>query len=469
MSTHLVAYEAYDVFQNAIPNATDEVSVDGGQTYRQLQGKEATDGFETPDGSKFVARISTRGMWPVNQPLVIKEDDHLDFDGDRDFGAAPLFSHSTGQPGRWRHLLHSAMTLLRDGASDRRNHGCPDLPAYSHNLLAFDGASVLTTSGRGLSRLAGRVVPNVPSHATADSGDVLFLKSITGATLPGSSSVVPELTAAYVPKGLDLAQPVPIHLFFSPNTANKHGDYPYGPEFTAMIDNYLVSGGKRFLNQLNASQKQCVFVFPLAPREGQFAGLMPASRLRRFLLEVVYCLHRVVAGVRFPFVEPRISICTLSAFSAGALPLVEVMKTSMHGEFPELLECYSLDGVGKELSPTFDAWWRGGAGGRTVRMYSSQLPDAHPSFASAVTMRSGQAWESSRPSATYTYTPLEFWRTVCLENNETGVASGYFKPPTKPTDPSPEVPLTDWTSEVHQLIPELFLEHALRNSALPSR
>ncbi len=199
MSTHLVAYEAYDVFQNAIPKATDEVSVNGGQTYRQLQGKEVTDGFETPDGSEFVARISTRGMWPVNQPLVIKEDDHLDFDGDRDFGAAPLFSHSIGQPGRWRHVLYASLTLFRNGGPDRKAHGCPDVPSFTHNVLTFRGPPVFDATGTGLARFAAMIQPSVPSFGA--NGTLLFLKTVPNAALhaPGEDVRVPELTAVFVP------------------------------------------------------------------------------------------------------------------------------------------------------------------------------------------------------------------------------------------------------------------------------
>ncbi len=144
-----------------------------------------------------------------------------------------------------------------------------------------------------------------------------------------------------------------------------------------MTDNYLNSGGKRLLQQRSASKKQVVFVFPLAPRDAQFRGILPARRTRLFLLEIAYFIHRHVGGVRFPFATPQLGLCSASCFSSGADPWLHLLRSSIdEGAFPEFKEAYSLNRFpGKErshwddMSETVEAWWKMGRSGRRLRMY----------------------------------------------------------------------------------------------------
>jgi len=462
VSSHLCAFDAYDVLQQATSDATYEVSFDGGASFRMLKSDEKTTGIAVPNGQKFTARISKAGLFPVVQPLVIRDDDHLDYDGPRDFGASPLFSHTGNQTTPWRHMLHASLTLLRDGGVDRRAHGCPEVPPFTHDILSFTGVPVLSPAGTGFGRFAATLTPSAPSYS---NGQLLFFKTVSGAKLDGAQARAPELTAVFVPKSIDLAAPVPMHIFFTPNTGTKTGDYPYGVgggSFSEMTDNYLVSGGKRFLNQCNASGKKVVFVFPLGPREAQFGGILPATSLRRFLLELVYCIQRTAGGVRFRFEEPRLGVCSASAFSAGGETLVNLMQSSMGDEFPELREAYALDAfLGKtvdahiRLASTFSAWWAGGTKGRRVRMYTHygfvEDVEARPNFAKTIATRSGGAFSTDLPETTLAYAPVPFWQKVSNEEPLGSPFSSYLGK--RPDD-----------SSTHQLMPCIFLQHALKNS-----
>jgi hypothetical protein len=470
MSDHFVTMEGFDVMDQAVGDAQREVSFDGGATYRSLSAGERTDGVKVAVGQKFVARVSKEGLFPVVQPLVVPSPADLDSDGERDYGALPFFSHSMNHSASagWNHVFGASLTLLRDGQPDRKAHGCDDIPSYSWDTLSFSGAQVFNASGAGWGRFVGTVAPHVPSLG---AGKLLFLKSVRNAKLDDNSARVPALTAVFVPSCVDLGKPIPMHVFFSPNTGVKKGEYPYGLEFNAMVDNYLVSGEKRFIQQLNVSKKKCVLVFPIAPREAQFAGILPALRLRRFLHEVAYCLLRLVGGRAFSFVRPALGTCSASTFSSGAYSLTPLILSSMGSEFPELREIYVLDGFRgesaggyAELAGALSGWWRGGRNGRRVRMYTKYdellAPGATPSFARNITVRSGAAFACEGPDSTFAYVPIPFWRTLFNEQVDSGhPLSAYFGKWNK--NPA----MRDDDALVHQLIPCIFLGHALKNSS----
>ncbi len=468
MSDHFCTLQGFDVLQEAVPDAVHEISLDGGASFRTIVGKERTDGVKLREDQKFVARVSKAGLFTVTQPLVVQGGNHLAFDGEPDFGARPVFSHSTSPVVQWRHVLHTSLTLLRDATPDRKAHGCADLPSYAHNMLSFGGAAVLASGGWGWARFAGGLAPEVPS---LPSGKLLFFKTVVGAKLPGGAKRVPELTAVYVPSSVDLAKPLPMHVFFSPFTHPKKGDYPYSTDFNAMIDNYLVSGGKRLVNQINAAKKKCILVFPVAPREEHFAGVLPAAQLRRFLLEVACCVRRTAGGETFQFERPTLGLCSASAFSSGAEPLIALMQSSMANEFPELREIYSLDGFpgGSTkafggMAATATAWWGNGAKGRRLRMYShygeGAGPAELPAFAKTPTSRNGDAFATELEKATYVHAPTTFWQRLFDEQADTSSPlSGYFWAWALDRDKTKD------GDRVHQLMPSVFLEHAFRNSA----
>jgi hypothetical protein len=285
----------------------------------------------------------------------------------------------------------------------------------------------------------------------------LFAKAPAGAAEP-------ELVALYAPPGLDLAQPVPTHVFFTPPPpADVHGPYPYSSDFNRIVSNYLVGGTKRLLNQHNAAGKKCLFVFPVPPRDRYFNGLLPSSNLRRFLLEAAYWLARVVGNTGFP--TPRLTYCAASGFSRAGDILFGLMQTSLGSQFPELKEVYCLDVVHEAGAADFLAvaqQWKNASPARRVRIYEHYAGWGASPLAPQMTHRSGAAREWQGPDATLASASPEFWREVFREDGQ-GVV-GYFEVKNNRADKG-ESDINE--SVVHQVMPGVFLQHALRNSAFP--
>ena len=96
-----------------------------------------------------------------------------------------------------------------------------------------------------------------------------------------------------------------------------------------MLHNYLISGGKRFLNQQVASRRSCVFLFPLPSPKTYFSALQSAAALRSFCLQTVHYLQKTRAASQSA--TPRLGACALSGFSEGGRPLANVISSSPTG------------------------------------------------------------------------------------------------------------------------------------------
>jgi hypothetical protein len=290
MVEHRVFMSPSDVAGTPLSSARCELSTDGGDNWRLITIAERQAGVSLKPGQRFVARIGAPGTWQVVQELVLSEGDlTLEFDGDRDFGSVSVSSTPAAEPmpNQFRHVFNACLSLFRDAMPDRNDNGNNPPPAYMYTVLDFNGTSVLSDGNAGLDRFdAGRAV-NVVSYG-ANVGDLYFIKT-------SADSSKPQESAVFVPSGLDLTQPVPVHLFFSPSTGGKKLPYPYSDgdnSFNSMLHNYLISGGKRFLSQHVASGKSCIFVFPLPSPKAYFSNLQSAASVRRFCLELVYYLRK---------------------------------------------------------------------------------------------------------------------------------------------------------------------------------
>lgn len=482
MTTHRVRFQPYDIFHRSIDDAKQEVSFDQGATWRPLSSRELQDGLSIKEGQPFVARVSKPGLWPVVQPLIVRDGSSslpandgspvpsLDFDGQKDYGAWSFFSHDNG-PGSWMHVVHVALTLFRNAAEDRVQHGlAPTLPDWRWSVLSFDGQRVLSGRGKGFERFAASLADDVPSWRP--NGTVAFAKTPKGARW--GKHRLPELVVIFTPTGLDLTKPLPIHTFFTPQTDKKRGDYPHSTSpdgFSAMVDNYLVSPGKRLLNQHAASKKSCICAFPVAPPGDYFQAIQTGPELRRYLLEIAYWLRR--ERDPFEFANPGLGYCAVSGFSAAGGVLAALLPSCGAGAFDELREAYCLDAFPgdteaafRALSSVISSWWSNGAKGRRVRMYSKygfhREAANRPDFAKSGTVSADGTLEVTSPTATFAYTSLAFWQRVQQEN--AGSTKARYFPTTKDEDTGVERERPLDYDDLHQLMPAVFLEHALRNS-----
>ena len=331
-------------------------------------------------------------------------------------------------------------------------------------MLSFDDVNVLANAGSAYQRFAAHVEPNVPSYGPA-VGRLVFIQTLDDS--------VPQLAAVFVPAGLDVLAPVPMHVFFCPNTGGKKRPYPFSngtDSFNGVLHNYLTGGDKRLINQHAAARVRCVLVFPLPPPTGYFSGIQDAKRLRRYCLEVVFLLQRL-AGYHMPI--PLLGRCALSAFSEGGIPLHNVVRSSPDGSaFPELKEIYLLDVVApcgnttslgsyQTLLQTLNGWHRCDSERRvrTYTQYSAFNACVPGGVKPAVSRTNAGASDASASSAdcTFLFAPISFWKVVKQEQQ--GVS------------PNPSYVLggldgqaKDQERTVHQLMPCIFLEHALKNS-----
>jgi len=461
--SHLVRYQAFNVSNQPISNVGQEVSFDGGNQFRSLTSAELSQGLSVEVDQAFVARVSLAHHFSVTQPLKVVVQDgepRLTFDGAAVEGAmatAPLVDLSRGGTGLF--VFSCWLSIFRDASASMTKAGNVPVAPFQHHLVAWSGPDVLASGGAGLGRFAASIAPNVPSHIPGQ-GTLVF-----GET---PDSTVPQLAAIYVPDGLDLTAPdplpVPVHIFFSPSTGGKTGPYPFSNgngSFNSVFHNFLTSGGKRMINQHNSARRRCIFVFPLAPPSGYFDGIKNAARLRLYCLEAVHLARRLLGKRIMPIA--RLARCALSAFSEGGRPMNDVLVSSLAGNsFPELKEIYCLDTVSPAGSTTDAASyqtfvgtvsrWQAAAEDRHVRIYTQST--AWDSVAPQL-MKKGPdrtntgSKDYAAPSTTFVFTSFAFWQKVQSE-------------PQGPPDPQYGY------GDIHQLMPCLFLQPALRNSGFPS-
>jgi len=456
---HLVSYQAYNVTNAPLPQALGEVSFDGGGTFRELTADERTAGFSVEVDQSFVARLSLPHHFPVQQGLRVRVDDdgelRLIFEGPTAPGSMGTIPIVDVKRGNTKSFVFSAwLSIFRDAAPAMSAAGNAPVAPFMFNILEFDGPAVLSSGGTNVGRFAATVRANVQSNVPSE-GTLIF-----GET-PDDST--PQVSAIWVPNGMDLLSPVPVHVFFSPSTGRKTGTYPFSNGangFNAVLHNFLTGGGKRFINQHVSAKRRCLFVFPLAPPKGYFAGIQDAARLRLYCLEAVHLAQRLVAQRVAP--TARLDRCALSAFSEGGRPLNNVVVTSLRGEFKELKELYCLDTVSPAGSDgdagSYSTFlgnvrrWQALDADRRVRIYTRSA--ALDSVASSLGIggpvrRNGLAKEYASANTTLAFTPELFWRQLQKES-------------------APALnPLFD-LSDLHQVMPCAFMQHGLKNSGFAS-
>jgi hypothetical protein len=419
------------------------------------------------------------GLWPVEQTVRIdpSAEDDCQYVGAVDEGARSLYSYQVGA-GTWRHVIYGALTLFRDATERRAREGLTALPEYRSDVIAFPQINVLSDdpSATFVGRLAGAVQRSVPSY---DRNVQLYPGGTNGQLcylMTPDSSPKPRLAAVYVPPGIDWTQPIPLLTFLTPYTNQKAGNYPWSTDFNAMLDNYLVNLSKRLLAQLNASRRQCVFVFPIPLPQTFYNAFHQASELRSYLIEVVYWLQRKVGRQRFP--QPRLGHCAIAAFSGGGDALRHILQSAAAGGFNELREVYGLDTINNPKYGGYGAfrqalatWWSVDQPSKRIRFYESD--------------RAGTPWSNLGPSlglhqrgrtvdgaveyqgvnATVAWLPTPFWEAMWTEDPDPRrEVLGHF-----PVDPLTKNPVRPTLHTVHQRIPAIFLQHALASSDFAMR
>jgi hypothetical protein len=403
-------------------------------------------------------------------------EDDCQYAGTVDEGARSLYSYQVGA-GSWRHVIYGALTLFRDATERRAREGQNALPEYRSDVIAFPQVNVLNDdpSATFVGRLAGTVQPNVASY---DRNVQLYPGSTNGQLcylMTPDNSPKPRLAAVYVPPGIDWEQPIPVLTFLTPHTLNKTGPYPWSTDFNAMLDTYLVSGSKRLIAQINSSGRRCIFVLPIPLPQTFYGAIQQSTEMRTYLLEVVYWLQRKVGHQRFP--RPRLGHCAVAAFSGGGNALGVLMRTAAMGGFDELKEIYGLDAVNADnggyapFAAALRAWWLRDQSSKRIRFYESDRAGTDwASIGADLGLRTrgrfvGGALEYQGTNATFAWLPSPFWQAIWAEDpSPRREVLGHF-----PYNNRTQMPIRPTDQSVHQVIPGVFLQHALANSAFERR
>lgn len=329
-----------------------------------------------------------------------------------------------------------------------------------HPVLDFIGPSVLDPAGKGWFQLR-----HAPKTGVTPVGKMLYAERVE----------TPKLIGIWVPDGVAVTRqrnnvdpsksPINFHVFYHPSPGVLSGSYPFSFAFVDLISRYLFyfpRKHKMMVNQQAAAGAKTVMVFPVGSPSGWYDKYGGQSSVLRLLQEVAFFLQRM-HGIPIPL-QP-VGKCAVSGFSAGG-SFVHQAITLENAFFDKnvLREVYAFDIRGptpSTFAQTLGAWLRRNPGGdpRKFRLYTTvdSWFSAHEGIDRTLTTVQGPAGARERtgPNFTAVFTPEStFWNALN---------------PAVPADGKPELqssyqifkPVFD---DVHQLIPAIFLEHALRNS-----
>ena len=202
-----------------------------------------------------------------------------------------------------------------------------------------------------------------------------------------------------------------------------------------------------------------IFVFPVGSPSSQMGDITTQDGMLRLLQEVNYFIQRI-DGVPYPL-QP-VGDVALSAFSAGLRNMRKILTSPTNELFFNVLlkELYILDGVlspdsGGELYKSFIkgllTWWQDGDSMKTFRLYTQTLAyykDLKPHVTGGQeTTGAANSHEIDADRATLIYVPAnDFWQPILHKTSKNSEKNYNF-----------------WY--VHQLIPSMFMTHALEHSA----
>jgi hypothetical protein len=336
------------------------------------------------------------------------------------------------------------------------------LDPFNNPIIDFTGLTVVNQSAQGgWNQLIQTAIPvNVPG------GKMFYARRVE----------IPNLIAIWVPDGVlfsrqrdkvdPTTKPLNFHIFYHPSPGVLQGKYPFSFAFVDLICRYLFyykNLHKAMVNQHSAAGVNNIFVFPVGHPSKWNGGLGGQNSLLRLLQEVAFFVQRMD---RIPIPLQKVGKCAVSGFSAAG-PLVSQAMTPENGHFDQnvLREIYGFDL--RQVDPqtfanSLTAWRSRNAAKdaepRKFRIYTTDDswfgPNANVDRAAATFSGAASSRESAGGNSSVVLLPLTFWASL----NPTVTGDG------KPAALSAYQVFTPDFKPVHQMIPALFMEHALKNS-----
>ena len=412
--TTQIVYKALDIPAGFVLAGFDGKAASKMTQSNDATGKPAPGVFEmqAPSGAKAVeVTVKDSGdtltvkddiFWSMTQQLTLESTTPptLKFaDGQpRHVNVRNLDNHTRGSDFTVEVLV--VLGHLRDGASLWSSVSpILDFSFQPADILHFS-TTLLNPSGVGPSQF------NVTRDAAVlPRGDLLFAERTT----------VPKMVVIYRPKQfVDLKypqdRPYPYHIFFHPFPSWPDA-YPEGWSYGDLAQRYLLTAtrmmaggtvrdqGKHLIHQHVDAGDKMILVFPVGSEKEGFQNLSTQTQTLRLLQEINYWAQRVDQKL-FPLAP--IGQIALSGFSFGISYAANIIMGAQNPlVFDTLLkEVYSFDGVFQEpvLGPdgkqakskngspkttespkqtaafcsTLKGWFRGGAGGRSIRVYTQR-------------------------------------------------------------------------------------------------
>lgn len=347
-------------------------------------------------------------------------------------------------------------------AAEKTNSKILTLDPFNEPIIDFTGLTVANQSARGgWNQLIQAAIPvNVPG------GKMFYARRVD----------IPNLIAIWVPDGVlvtrqrdnvnPATKPLNFHIFYHPSPGVLQGKYPFSFAFVDLICRYLFYykfQHKTMVNQHSAAGVNNIFVFPVGHPSKWNGGLGGQNSLMRLLQEVAFFVQRM-DRIEIPL--QKVGKCAVSGFSAAG-PLVNQAMLFENPDFDQnvIREIYGFDL--RQVDPqtfadSLAAWIsRNGKKDkepRKFRIYTTDdswfSPNANVDRSAATFVGQASSRESAGPNSSVVLLPLTFWASL----NPAVPGDG------KPAAQSVYQVFTPDFKPVHQMIPALFMEHALKNS-----
>ena len=338
------------------------------------------------------------------------------------------------------------------------------LDPFTLPVIDFVGPTVVNPAARA----GWNLLLQTPLLGVAPKGKMFYARRVE----------TPALIAIWVPAGVLVSRqrnnvdpatkPLNFHIFYHPSPGKLKGSYPFSFFFVDLACRYLFYykiKHKEMVNQHAAAGVNNILIFPVGSSRNWNGGLGGQNSLLRLLQEVAFFVQRMD---RIPIPLQKVGKCAVSGFSASGTFVNQAMGfQNAHFDQNVLREIYGFDlrGVApKTFAASLTAWRDRNAkkdrDPRKFRVYTTD--DAWFSAlqsvdrgARAVAAPAGSG-EVSGPNSSVVFLPVApFW--TALNPRVTGDG----KPASSSAYQTFEPVFDD---NVHQIIPGLFMEHALKNS-----
>ena len=254
--------------------------------------------------------------------------------------------------------------------------------------------------------------------------------------------------------------PLDYHLFYPPNPprpwaatnpfANIYLNFVrrfffVSDPYDSIFDKAMVYRHAAVARDSGGGRKMPIFVFPVKMHGVDIGDMQSKSSVYRLLLEINFLLQRLA---RLPEPTHPVGRVALSGFSFGGSHVRRVLESGRSRLSAHLREVYAFDFVSAGAQNAVRRWFNRDRGSRMMRIYSSGQNDSIRSIMAETLdevrspiFRLFGAAEAHATNASVVYAPSGFWETI-----------------------NPNVSSQLLFARVHQMIPAIFMSHALSQS-----